>query len=224
MTNSRTFITSPSQRRVARCRPLSPTSGSCLPPCAADAHRHCKRQTTRERTLRLGYAWTSGRMARMTRPMACRLVAVALPCLLLASATPSAQVARGGRHARGAWIDVYREPAARLIGEGTSRTFAGGRRHARGAWMEVSGDRAARRDGEATSSTLAWARLALLTDTIGNRVSGSPALDRAIEWAVGERNRDGLENVHTEKVLVPKWVRGAESAAIVEPAPHAIAM
>ena len=36
--------------------------------------------------------------------------------------------------------------------------------------------------------------------------------------------RDGLENVHTEKVMVPKWVRGNESAEIVEPARHPIVM
>ena len=36
--------------------------------------------------------------------------------------------------------------------------------------------------------------------------------------------RDGLENVHTEPVMVPRWVRGRESAEIVEPARHPIAM
>src|SRR5581483_2080603 len=61
-------------------------------------------------------------------------------------------------------------------------------------------------------------------DTIGNRLSGTPALDRAIQWAVTEMKKDGLENVHTEKVMVPKWVRGAESAEIVQPARHAIVM
>ena len=35
---------------------------------------------------------------------------------------------------------------------------------------------------------------------------------------------DGLENVHTEAVMVPRWVRGRESAEIVQPAPHTIAM
>src|SRR5579884_2609211 len=83
---------------------------------------------------------------------------------------------------------------------------------------------AARLIGEAVGSTFAWDRLATLTDTIGNRVSGSAALDRAIAWAVAEMKKDGLENVHTEKAMVPKWVRGAESADIVAPAPHAIAM
>ena len=36
--------------------------------------------------------------------------------------------------------------------------------------------------------------------------------------------RDGLENVHTEKVMVPKWVRGNESAEIIEPARQQIVM
>ena len=92
-----------------------------------------------------------------------------------------------------AWLDQYREPAARLIGEATGDTFA-------------------------------WRRLAVLTDSIGNRLSGSPQLERAIEWAVAEMKRDGLENVHTEKVVVPHWVRGNESADIVEPARHAMVM
>jgi hypothetical protein len=94
-----------------------------------------------------------------------------------------------GSGTRTTWLDAYREPAGRLIGEATSNTFA-------------------------------WQRLAVLTDTIGNRLSGSPALDRAIEWAVAEMKKDGLENVHTERVMVPKWVRGAESADLVEPVRH----
>ena len=90
--------------------------------------------------------------------------------------------------------------------------------------LDGSRDAAARLIGEAVGSTFAWDRLATLTDTIGNRVSGSAALDRAITWAAAEMNKDGLENVHTEKVMVPKWVRGAESAEIVAPAAHAIVM
>lgn len=92
------------------------------------------------------------------------------------------------------------------------------------SWLEAYREPAARLIGEATGSTFAWQRLAVLTDTIGNRLSGSAALDRAIQWAVDEMKRDGLENVHTEKVMVPKWVRGNESAEIVEPAAHQMVM
>ncbi|HKB14282.1 MAG TPA: M20/M25/M40 family metallo-hydrolase [Vicinamibacterales bacterium] len=92
------------------------------------------------------------------------------------------------------------------------------------AWLETYRAPASRLIGEAVSSTFAWDRLATLTDTIGNRLSGSAALDRAIQWAVAEMTRDGLENVHTERVTVPKWVRGSESAEIVEPVHHPIVM
>ena len=92
------------------------------------------------------------------------------------------------------------------------------------AWLVPYGEPSARLIGEALRSTFAWDRLAVLTDTIGHRLSGTPALERAIQWAVAEMNRDGLENVHTERVMVPKWVRGNESAEIVEPARHAIVM
>jgi len=121
-------------------------------------------------------------------------VVLALPLLALALTHVAAQPPHpNGSGTRTTWLDAYREPAGRLIGEATSNTFA-------------------------------WQRLAVLTDTIGNRLSGSPALDRAIEWAVAEMKKDGLENVHTERVMVPKWVRGAESADLVEPVRHPMAM
>jgi hypothetical protein len=62
----------------------------------------------------------------------------------------------------------------------------------------------------------AYARLSELTDRIGHRLAGSPELDRAIAWATGALKSEGLE-VHTEKVMVPHWVRGAEDAALVAP-------
>jgi len=63
----------------------------------------------------------------------------------------------------------------------------------------------------------AWRRLRALTDDVGHRISGSPALERAIAWAAGEMRADGLRDVHLEPVMVPHWVRGAESARIVTP-------
>ncbi len=90
--------------------------------------------------------------------------------------------------------------------------------------MDPYRDPASRLIGAALSDRFAWHRLAELTDTIGHRLSGSPQLDRAIAWAVAEMKRDGLEQVRTEKVMVPRWVRGRERAEIVEPGPHAIAM
>jgi carboxypeptidase Q len=91
-------------------------------------------------------------------------------------------------------------------------------------WLDAYREPAARLVGTAMLDDSAWRRLALLTDTIGNRLSGTPQLARAVDWAVAELKRDGLENVHTESVMVPHWVRGRESADIVEPARHQIAM
>ena len=61
------------------------------------------------------------------------------------------------------------------------------------------------------------ARLQYLCDRIGNRLSGSPGLERAVAWSAEEMKRAGLENVRTIPVKVPHWVRGRESAEMVEP-------
>jgi carboxypeptidase Q len=81
-------------------------------------------------------------------------------------------------------------------------------------WLAPYRDATSRLMGEAIASDAAWQRLALLGDTFGHRLSGSPNLDAAIRWAVEEMKRDGLENVHTEAVKVPHWVRGRESLEI----------
>lgn len=60
-------------------------------------------------------------------------------------------------------------------------------------------------------------KLSYLCDRIGNRLSGSPSLDKAIAWAAAQMKADGLVNVVTPRVKVPHWVRGNESAALVEP-------
>ena len=77
---------------------------------------------------------------------------------------------------------------------------------------------------EATGNQFAWNRLAELTDTYGNRLSGSENLNRAIAWAAETMKNDGFDNVHTEKVMVPRWVRGVESATIIDPPEHPMAM
>jgi len=76
----------------------------------------------------------------------------------------------------------------------------------------------------ATADDFAWRRLAELTDTFGARLSGSPNLARAVQWSVQTMKADGLENVHAEPVMVPRWVRGREHAEIVEPPHHDLAV
>jgi len=92
--------------------------------------------------------------------------------------------------------------------------------------VKIDGYRAAaaRIIGAALTSDHAYARLAHLTDHIGNRLSGSTNLERAIEWALAEMKRDGLDNVRAEKVMVPHWVRGEESLEMLTPVPRKLQM
>ena len=69
----------------------------------------------------------------------------------------------------------------------------------------------------ALEDTEGLARLQYLCDRIGNRLSGSASLERAIEWSSAEMKKAGLSNVRMQPVKVPHWVRGVESAAMVAP-------
>lgn len=78
--------------------------------------------------------------------------------------------------------------------------------------------------GRSLAGTRAYERLAWLCDRIGHRLSGSEALDRAIEWSVAEMEKDGLDRVWTEPVEVPHWERGDAEATIVAPVEWPIAL
>jgi carboxypeptidase Q len=69
----------------------------------------------------------------------------------------------------------------------------------------------------ATADSAAWNRLAELTDGFGHRLSGSEALERAIDWIIERMKQDGLQNVRGEPVMVPRWVRGQERAELRQP-------
>jgi carboxypeptidase Q len=90
------------------------------------------------------------------------------------------------------------------------------------SWLSPLREDATRLIRAATADDFAWQRLAELTDTYGHRLSGSENMARAVEWAVRTMKADGLENVRTERVMVPHWVRGRESAEIVDPPRHQI--
>ena len=92
------------------------------------------------------------------------------------------------------------------------------------AWLDPYRDTTSRLLGEALATDHAWQRLAELGDTFGHRLSGSKALEDAIDWAVAEMKKDGLENVRKEPVKVPHWVRGRESLEIVSPRRHELVM
>ncbi|HEY0100105.1 MAG TPA: PA domain-containing protein, partial [Pyrinomonadaceae bacterium] len=85
-------------------------------------------------------------------------------------------------------------------------------------------ERAGRIIGAALTSDRAYRRLAHLTDHIGHRLSGSNNLERAIQWALAEMRADKLDNVRAEKVMVPHWVRGAESLELTSPVTRSLTM
>jgi carboxypeptidase Q len=60
-----------------------------------------------------------------------------------------------------------------------------------------------------------YRQLAHLTENIGARPTGSPQATAAAEYVAAELRKLGLE-VRLEPVTVPHWVRGAETAALVE--------
>jgi carboxypeptidase Q len=92
------------------------------------------------------------------------------------------------------------------------------------SWLEPYRANAGKLIAAANADQFAWDRLAELTDTYGQRLSGSENLNRAIAWAVDTMKKDRLDNVHTERVMIPRWVRGNESLEIVNPPHHVIPM
>ena len=67
-------------------------------------------------------------------------------------------------------------------------------------------------------------RLATFVDTYGSRIAGSANLEHAIDYMLHELNKDKLDNVHGEEVQVPHWVRGEESAQMLLPRNHSVAL
>ncbi|KAK8780380.1 hypothetical protein V5799_018281 [Amblyomma americanum] len=62
-----------------------------------------------------------------------------------------------------------------------------------------------------------YEELAKFVDRFGARISGSQNLENSIDYMVELLGRQGLDSVYTERVAVPHWVRGNESAWIVRP-------
>jgi carboxypeptidase Q len=67
----------------------------------------------------------------------------------------------------------------------------------------------------AMSSDYAYQRLEDLTDLVGPRLSGSPGAAAAVEQVAGELRKLGAK-VTLQPVKVPHWVRGAETAELVD--------
>jgi carboxypeptidase Q len=63
-----------------------------------------------------------------------------------------------------------------------------------------------------------------LATEVGPRLAGSTGDPLAVAWAVRTLKALGFSNVHTEKVMVPHWDRGAESAEVTAPYPQRLAV
>jgi hypothetical protein len=60
-----------------------------------------------------------------------------------------------------------------------------------------------------------YAALTYLCDHVGKRLSGTPQLNTAVEWGADLMRKAGLQNVTVQPVMVPRWVRGSESGAMM---------
>ena len=67
----------------------------------------------------------------------------------------------------------------------------------------------------ALTDDYAYQQVAHITENIGPRPVGSPQAQAAIEYVAGEMRKIGLD-VHLEPVQARHWIRGAESAELVE--------
>ena len=67
----------------------------------------------------------------------------------------------------------------------------------------------------ALTDDYAYKQVAYLSDNIGPRPTGWPQTDAAVQYVASEFRKLGLE-VHLEEVHVPRWIRGTESAELIE--------
>lgn len=65
----------------------------------------------------------------------------------------------------------------------------------------------------------AWDITEDLTTTIGPRLVGSPAMERAKDWGAAKFKALGFTNIKIEQFAKPSWTRGEESAELVGPYP-----
>ena len=72
----------------------------------------------------------------------------------------------------------------------------------------------------AQQDTGAYAIVESLTTEVGPRMAGTPAFDRAVEWAQAKFKTLGYDKVYLEPVSFPTWERRHENAEVVSPFPQ----
>src|SRR6476620_10518288 len=69
---------------------------------------------------------------------------------------------------------------------------------------------------EAQKPSTLEANLQNLTDQIGGRVPGTPAMQKAVEWGVAAFQAAGADSVHTEDFSIQaSWAEGATRMTVV---------
>jgi len=77
--------------------------------------------------------------------------------------------------------------------------------------------------GQGTMHSRAYQYLTQLSDDIGARVTGSPAMSKAVDWGIATMKAMGLENVHAEPYQMWRgWTRGSAAMAMLSPRPVAL--
>lgn len=110
--------------------------------------------------------------------------------------------------------------ATLLIAASTTVALAAPARSAEPAWSRAELTAAAQLRDAALTGSRAYDIVSSLTTEVGPRLAGSPGDRAAVAWAVAKLKALGLQNVRTQDVLVPHWVRGEASAEIVSPHPQ----
>ena len=76
---------------------------------------------------------------------------------------------------------------------------------------------------EALKSSPLASNLEQLTDQIGGRVPGTPAMEKAVEWGVEAFHAAGADSVHTENfTIAASWSEGATEMEVVSPETFAV--
>jgi hypothetical protein len=94
---------------------------------------------------------------------------------------------------------------------------------ARVSGADVESTAALLRD-RALADTTAYRLVESLTTDVGARPAGSAADAAAVAWAVAKFHALGYDRVYTEPVSFPVWRRVTESASVIAPVPHRLAI
>lgn len=77
---------------------------------------------------------------------------------------------------------------------------------------------------QALSNDLAYEITESLTTEVGARLAGSPGDAKAVAWAQEKFKALGFDRISTEPVTFKRWTRGQETAEIVSPYQHQLAI